>query len=80
MQSEKYRFSFSPAKAAELLGVTPKTLARWAEAGKIECIYTEGGHRRYPFSAVHQMVQNKYADVTFKHYKENKFDVLGGTQ
>lgn len=29
------------------LGVTPQTLRRWADAGKIRTIRTLGGHRRY---------------------------------
>lgn len=34
-------------EAAELLGVTPKTLRLWEKEGKIKSIRTEGGHRRY---------------------------------
>jgi putative resolvase len=37
----------SITEAAELLGVTPKTLREWEKAGKIAAIRTEGGHRRY---------------------------------
>lgn len=34
-------------EAADLLGVTPKTLRLWEKEGKIKSIRTEGGHRRY---------------------------------
>lgn len=34
-------------EAADLLGVTPKTLRLWESEGKIKSIRTEGGHRRY---------------------------------
>lgn len=37
----------SITEAAELLGVTPKTLREWEKAGKITAVRTEGGHRRY---------------------------------
>jgi excisionase family DNA binding protein len=37
-------------EAAELLGVTPKTLRLWEKEGKIKSIRTEGGHRRYAVS------------------------------
>ena len=36
-----------PAEAAALFAVDPKTLTRWANAGKVGCIRTIGGHRRY---------------------------------
>lgn len=36
-----------PHEAAAVLGVTSKTLARWAAAGKVPCITTLGGHRRF---------------------------------
>lgn len=35
-------------QAAELLGVSPKTVARWANQGKLPHIITLGGHRRFP--------------------------------
>ncbi len=34
-------------EAAELLGVTPKTIRRWEEEGKIIATRTPGGHRRF---------------------------------
>lgn len=37
----------SITEAAELIGVTPKTLREWEKMGKIKSIRTEGGHRRY---------------------------------
>jgi excisionase family DNA binding protein len=35
------------SEAAELLGVHPVTLRRWADAGEIRCLRTPGGHRRF---------------------------------
>lgn len=40
------------AQAANLLGVSKKTVARWAEAGYLAVGRTPGGHRRYPAPAV----------------------------
>ena len=37
----------TPAQAAELLYVSPKTVTRWALEGRIPCIVTLGGHRRF---------------------------------
>jgi excisionase family DNA binding protein len=36
------------SEVAELLHVSPKTVARWAKEGKLPCMRTLGGHRRYP--------------------------------
>jgi len=35
------------ARVAELLGVSPNTVARWARSGRIPCQKTLGGHRRF---------------------------------
>ncbi|ACB52510.1 hypothetical protein cce_3162 [Crocosphaera subtropica ATCC 51142] len=34
-------------EAAQLLGVSAKTLRRWEKAGKIKSLRTQGGHRRF---------------------------------
>jgi excisionase family DNA binding protein len=42
----------APAEVARLFGVGPKTVTRWAKAGKLNAIRTLGGHRRYRASEV----------------------------
>lgn len=42
----------TPAEVAALLRVDPKTVTRWARAGKLSSIRTPGGHRRYSESEV----------------------------
>jgi excisionase family DNA binding protein len=37
----------TPAEVAALFRVDPKTVTRWARAGKLTSIRTLGGHRRY---------------------------------
>jgi excisionase family DNA binding protein len=37
----------TPSEVASLFRVDPKTVARWAKAGKLTAIRTLGGHRRY---------------------------------
>ena len=45
--------NYLPArKAQEILGVTLRTLIRWADAGKIETIKTPGGQNRYNVESV----------------------------
>jgi excisionase family DNA binding protein len=37
----------TPGEVARLLHVSPKTVNRWANEGRIPCIVTLGGHRRF---------------------------------
>jgi excisionase family DNA binding protein len=37
----------TPGEAARSLHVSPKTINRWANDGRIPCIITLGGHRRF---------------------------------
>lgn len=37
----------TPGEVAELFRVDPKTVGRWAAAGKLNSIRTLGGHRRF---------------------------------
>lgn len=38
---------YTPKEASKILGISTKTLERYANQGKIICRRTEGGHRRY---------------------------------
>ncbi len=42
----------TPAEVAAAFRVDPKTVTRWAKAGKLSFIRTLGGHRRYLESEV----------------------------
>jgi excisionase family DNA binding protein len=42
----------TPAEVARIYGVDPKTVTRWAKAGKLASVKTLGGHRRYVRSEV----------------------------
>ena len=46
----------TPAEVAALFRVDPKTVSRWAKAGKISAIRTVGGHRRYFESEVRDLL------------------------
>ena len=37
----------TPSEVAVLFRVNPKTVTRWARAGKISAVRTLGGHRRF---------------------------------
>jgi excisionase family DNA binding protein len=42
----------TPAEVAALVFVDPKTVSRWAEAGRIPSQRTPGGHRRFRWADV----------------------------
>lgn len=46
----------TPAEVAALFRVDPKTVTRWAKAGKLTSIRTLGGHRRYKASEVYALL------------------------
>lgn len=45
----------TPAQAGTILGVDPKTITRYALAGKLSYTRTPGGHRRYKLSDVYEL-------------------------
>lgn len=45
-----------PGEVAKLFRVDPKTVSRWSEMGKLRCIKTLGGHRRYLAIEVEQLL------------------------
>jgi excisionase family DNA binding protein len=50
----------TPREVAELFGVDPKTVTRWAKAGKLTSIRTLGGHRRFRKSEVNDLRNNYF--------------------
>ena len=46
----------TPAEVASMFRVDPKTVTRWAKAGKLSSIRTLGGHRRYRESEVRELL------------------------
>lgn len=47
----------TPAQVAKLFHVDPKTVTRWAQAGKLSHMRTLGGHRRYPRGEVYELLK-----------------------
>jgi len=47
----------TPSEVAKLFRVDPKTVTRWAKAGKITAIRTLGGHRRYRQSEIQALIK-----------------------
>ncbi|AOS61333.1 BldC family transcriptional regulator [Actinoalloteichus hymeniacidonis] len=48
----------TPGEVASMFRVDPKTVTRWATAGRIGSIRTPGGHRRFRESEVKALLSN----------------------
>jgi len=46
----------TPGEVAVMFGVDPKTVSRWASAGRIGSIRTPGGHRRFGESEINRLL------------------------
>ena len=49
----------TPGEVATLFRVDPKTVTRWAAAGRIGSIRTPGGHRRFRESEVRALLRGE---------------------
>ncbi|MDP8987167.1 MAG: BldC family transcriptional regulator [Actinomycetota bacterium] len=47
----------TPSEVAKLFRVNPKTVTRWARAGKLSAIRTLGGHRRFRASEIQRCLE-----------------------
>jgi excisionase family DNA binding protein len=56
MDSDQKSELLTPSEVGQMLRVNPKTVTRWARAGKLPAIKTTGGHRRFRRSDVEQAV------------------------
>ena len=51
------------AEVAAIFQVSPKTISRWAQDGRLPYQRTLGGHRRYPAAAIHQLAASLHQEV-----------------
>ncbi|GAA3078220.1 hypothetical protein GCM10017600_06630 [Streptosporangium carneum] len=49
----------TPAEVATMFRVDPKTVTRWAKAGRLSSIRTLGGHRRYKEAEVRALLRGE---------------------
>ena len=47
----------TPGEVAIMFRVNPKTVTRWARAGKISAVRTLGGHRRFRASEIRRFLE-----------------------
>ena len=48
----------TPGQVARILGVSPKTVNRWANDGRIPCAVTLGGHRRFRADVIREVAES----------------------
>ena len=60
----------TPGEVAALFRVDPKTVTRWATAGRLCSIRTPGGHRRFRESEVQDLL-NKLTTEAFNPVTDN---------
>jgi len=61
----------TPAEVATFFRVDPKTVTRWAKAGKLTSIRTLGGHRRYKESEVKALLKAIMPNTSSKQVGTN---------
>ena len=54
----------TPGEVALMFRVDPKTVTRWASAGRIGSIRTPGGHRRFRESEVRALLADLTVEAT----------------
>ena len=57
MKADNAEKLLTPSEVAALFRVDPKTVTRWAKAGKLSSIRTLGGHRRYRESEIRELIE-----------------------
>lgn len=55
----------TPAEVAKMFRVNPKTVTRWARAGKIQAVRTLGGHRRFRTTEIRRCLDEMAAADAF---------------
>jgi excisionase family DNA binding protein len=53
----------TPGEVAALFRVDPKTVTRWAAAGRISSVRTPGGHRRYRESEIRALLEGELEET-----------------
>ncbi|MFQ6326394.1 BldC family transcriptional regulator [Nocardia sp. CWNU-33] len=54
----------TPGQVAAMFHVDPKTVTRWAHAGRLGSLRTPGGHRRFRESEVLQLLRSLTTEAT----------------
>jgi excisionase family DNA binding protein len=58
------------SEVAEMLGVTPNTVSRWAREGRLPSVATLGGHRRYEVEVVEELMKRAHDEAPPRNQDE----------
>lgn len=58
MASKRPSGFLTATQTAELFGVTPRTVVRWAKDGRLASVRTLGGHRRFRRADVAELYED----------------------
>jgi excisionase family DNA binding protein len=70
----------TPSEVAAAFRVDPKTVTRWAKTGKLSCIRTLGGHRRYLAQEVHAILFDVTGSFEVPAERPNPFLAWNGSR
>ncbi|WP_040792734.1 BldC family transcriptional regulator [Nocardia paucivorans] len=56
----------TPGQVAALFHVDPKTVTRWAHAGRLGSLRTPGGHRRFRESEVRRLLESLTTEASHR--------------
>jgi excisionase family DNA binding protein len=70
----------SSTEASKLLGVHQTTLRRWADAGKVPCYRTPGGHRRFRAAELTAWMEGQHTSAIAPHSEPLLQQVVGYTR
>jgi excisionase family DNA binding protein len=72
------RLFFRPDEVARLFRVDPKTVGRWAAAGRLPGIKTPGGRWRFPVGPVRDLLANATDEISTSRNTERATTDCGG--
>jgi excisionase family DNA binding protein len=68
-------------EAAQLLNISGSTLRRWADSGRLGCVRTSGGHRRFRLADIQRLRMERHpvSEVRMQAYPTRPFPFVAAT-
>jgi PAS domain S-box-containing protein/excisionase family DNA binding protein len=78
---EHQGFTVTLYEAAQLLNVSGSTLRRWADSGRLACVRTSGGHRRFRLADIQRLRTKRHpvSEVRVQAYPTRPFRFVAVT-
>ena len=74
-------FTVTLYEASQLLSVSGSTLRRWADGGRLACVRTSGGHRRFRLADIQRLRMERHpaSEVRMQAYPTRPFPFVAAT-